>query len=122
VIDPIPVTIEYSGQKLQGFILKINPTGFLVELDKIPYRVGAILKVEFHVPETNEVVIEEVRAIKSYDKFFRTAPKAKLNEGESGPQPKKLAELHFLKIKESTRQAVMKLLMSLQVDSMKKSK
>jgi len=129
VNEPIAVTIDHNGVKIPGFIMKLNPTGLLVEIEKIPYRVGAILKIEFIIPETKDLIIEEVRAIKSYDRFFRSPPKAGKKEvsqseegGQSPPQAKKLAELHFVKAKESTRHAIMKLLMSLKVESLKKTR
>lgn len=126
MINPIPATLDFKGQKINGSILKMNPTGCLIEVDLIPFRVGMTLMIEFRIPDTNEVVIEEMRAIKSYDRFFRNPPKkSKTNtpeEGQEAPQPKKLSELHFLKIKETTRQAIMKHLMSLQLDSLKKTK
>lgn len=121
--DPIPVVLDFLGQKLQGFIMKINPTGFLVELDQLPFKAGALLKVEFSLPENAEISIEDVRVIKLYDRYFRNPPKPNAPKtGPDAPLPKKLAELHFTKAKETTRQAIMKMLMSFQVGEMKKSR
>jgi hypothetical protein len=124
---PLQITIEYGPEKIVGHIMKINTTGIMVEVDQIPYRVGAVVKATMIFPPHTVPVTEEVRAIKSYDRFFRNATlrkKAEASEraGAEPVQPKKLSEVHFLKLKEETRAQISRYLMDLQVESMKRSK
>ncbi len=102
--EPIAVTIDLGTEKLTGFIMKLNTTGVLVELDKIPFKIGSYMTVSFILGDA--AIIERVRSIKHYDRFFRRPPKKASNEPP--PTPKKLAELHFQKILENNRVAIVK--------------
>jgi hypothetical protein len=125
MIEPVPALIESGPDKIEGFVLKMNATGLMIECDRIPYRVGATVLVRFSLPGFAEPFVEEMRAIKSYDRFFRNPPKPGIKiKDPSGqePQPKKLSELHFVRLKETTRHAMTKYLLAQQVSLMKKSR
>jgi hypothetical protein len=118
--------LENGPEKLPGFIMKLNLTGLLFELDKINFRVGTYFQVTFTVND-GQVIQEKVRSIKHYDRFFRTPPKNKKKKVEDisveqEPQPKRLVEMHFVQIKEESRRAIMKYLMSLTITELKKNK
>lgn len=102
----IPCTIEYGTQKLNGYILQMNTTGMMVELNALPYRAGAIVNILIQFAP-DEIMSQQVRAIKSYDNFFRTKPDPRQIPA---PEPKRLSELHFLKIDEVSRQKIIKYL------------
>ena len=104
--EPIVALLEVGNEKLTGYIMKINTTGVLVELDKIPFKVGSYLTVSFVLE--GAAIVERVRSIKHYDRFFRRPLKSKPAPGETAPVPKKLAELHFQKILEASRVAIVK--------------
>lgn len=77
-----------------------------VELEKIPFAVGTYLNVHIQF-EPEVVLIEKARSIKHYDKFFRTPPSKKA-KGAAMPLPKKLCELHFTGLSESSKLLIAK--------------
>lgn len=105
--------------------MKLNLTGLLFELDKINFRVGSFLQVTFTLDD-GQVIQERVRSIKHYDRFFRTPPKknksAEDTASQQDAQPKRLVETHFVQIKEESRRAIMKYLMSVTMSELKKRK
>jgi hypothetical protein len=110
-MTPLSVLLDHELQKTTGFILKISPLGFLVELDKIVFKVGSFMNATFEL-ESGRPIVERVRSIKHYDNFYRQKPKKKLAEGEVPPAPKKLVEFHFEKPLEATKTQIVKFLMS----------
>lgn len=100
--------------------MKLNLTGLLFELDKINFRVGHIMTITFEAPGMPGPVAERVRSIKHYDRFFRTPPKKSLQPGETPPEPKRLIEAHFVHLREESRQAITRFLMSLTLEELKK--
>lgn len=120
-LDSISVQIEFGSAKVEGHILKINPTGMLVELEKIPFQVGNTVRVSF-VLEGIGQFNPEARPIKSYDNFKK---KVRV-ETEDGPvieeKVMKLSELHFVSPSENLRSGIMRYLMDLQVNLLKKTK
>lgn len=121
IFEPLPVTITYAGSlTIVGHILKINPTGLLVELDKIPFALGQELTVAFHLDGVNQSISAPAKPIKNYDNYRK---RIKV-ETDKGPvvetKSMKLSELHFVRSSEATRSAIMKYLMDLQVNLMKK--
>ncbi len=117
MIRPIPAVLENGAEKINGFVMKLTLTGVLFELDTISFRVGSILGIQIPLDESL-VLVDRVRSIKHYDRYFRTPPK----KGEPATKPKKLIEAHFINIKEENRQAILKFLMSLTVEELKKRK
>lgn len=109
----IPVTIEFGAAKIPGTILKLSTLGMMVEVDVIPFPVGAIMPATFTL-EGGVVLVEKMRSIKHYDRFFRNPPKKNPQPGEPVPAPKKLCELHFQLLTETGRVAITKYLLALQ--------
>lgn len=103
--------------------MKLNLTGFLFELDKINFRAGSFLVINFTL-EDGHVIQERVRSIKHYDRFFRTPPKKRKpgDPSEPEPQPKRLIEAHFVQLKEENRRALTKFLMTVTMNELKKRK
>lgn len=99
--------------------MKLNVIGLLFELEKINFRVGSVMQISFHLDGMEQPFVERVRSIKHYDRFFRTPP-SKLKKGEPPPQPKKLIEAHFVNLREDNRKALLKFLMSLSIEELKK--
>lgn len=119
-LEAIAITIEYGAHKIEGLVLKINPTGILVELEKIPYQVGNSVKVSFSLDGVNTYA-SDARPIKSYDNHTKKV-RIETNEGSKiETKPMKLSELHFISPSENMRAAIMRHLMDLQVNLMKKS-
>ena len=106
---PIPVVIENGPEKLSGFIMKLTLVGMIVELDKITFKAGSFVNAQFDLGDRFQL-IERMRSIKHYDKFFRKAPAKKLKAGQAPPVPKMLCELHFEKISSDTKIAINKFL------------
>ena len=104
--EPIVVLLDAGSEKLTGYIMKMNTTGVLVELDKIPFKVGSYLTVSFMLE--GAPIVERVRSIKHYDRFFRQPSRPKREPVATAPVPKKLAELHFQKLLEANRVAIVK--------------
>lgn len=99
----IPCAVEMTPQKLPGLILQMNLTGVMVEMDAIPFRVGAILNLIVDPSNPDLAFTAEVRSVKSYEAFYReplTVEQKKTNPG------KRLAELHFVKLSEPNRQKI----------------
>ena len=118
-LEPMPIQIEYGPNKVEGQILKINPTGVLVELSAIPYQMGSTVKVTFTLNGVGQFSAE-ARPIKSYDNFRR---KVKVETGDGTvvqDKVMKLSELHFIRPSEELRSGIMRHLMDLQVNLMKK--
>ena len=111
--NPIPIVIENGPEKYNGFIMKLTTHGLMVELDVIKFSVGQYLTVHFQF-EDGATVSEKVRSVKHYDRFFRTNPQKQIKEGEAQPTPKKLCELHFHLLSESSRIAINKFLLQYQ--------
>ncbi len=109
--EPIAVTLDTESQKLTGFIMQLNTVGILVELDRIPFKVGSFLTVSFTLDDV--LLTERVRSIKHYDGFFRRIPKKKPEPNEALPTPKKLVEMHFQRIQEKHRVAIVRYFMKL---------
>jgi hypothetical protein len=109
--EPIPISLDLGTEKVPGFIMKLNITGMLVEVEKIPFKVGSYLTATFELLD-DAPVIERMRSIKHYDRFFRKQLKKKPAEGEPAPLPKKLVELHFHMIKEGSKVAITKYLLA----------
>lgn len=102
----IPCVIEYGTHKLNGFILQMNSNGVMVELTSLPYRAGAVVTVHIQfAPE--DILVQEGRAIKSYDNFFRKPPDSKR---EPPSEAKRLSEIHFIKLNEVSRQRIVRYL------------
>lgn len=105
--------------------MKLGLTGFLFELEQVNFKIGAILQVTMTLPHDGEtVVIDKVRTIKHYDRFFRRPPK-KTPQGDliaPDEKPKKLIEAHFIKLKPENQMAIERYLMSLSVEQMKREK
>lgn len=120
-LEEIPVQIEFGGGQISGSIVKINPTGMLVMLEKVPFQVGNSIKATFTLEESTSYTVE-ARPIKIYDNYKKRVR----IETEDGPaieeQVFKLSELHFVNPSEELRSGVMKHLMDLQVNLLKKSK
>jgi hypothetical protein len=114
-LRPLPVTLDMDGQKIAGFVMKLNPTGAMIELESIPYRVGAILKMELQLRGRSTPIVESVRAIKSYDRFVRPS-----KNKEASSVPKKLSEVHFIRLAEIHRLAIVKFLVQEQVELSKR--
>jgi hypothetical protein len=112
--EPIPVTIDLGVEKLQGFIMKLTRSGVLVELDKIPFKVGSYVVISFSLDDKS-VVTEKVRSIKHYDRFFRTPKKKTVEPGDEKILPKKLCELHFQNLTEANRVIISKYIIQLNV-------
>jgi len=110
VQKPLPITIENGPEKLTGCIMKLTAMGLMVELDKITFKAGSYVTLNFFLNEKTNI-IERARSIKHYDKYFRKSPPKKLKEGEAPPVPKMLCELHFEKISEPARTAITKYLL-----------
>ena len=107
---PLPIQIENGPEKISGFIMKFTLLGLMVELDNITFKVGSYVTGIIPLSEKT-TIIERLRSIKHYDKFYRKAPPKKPKEGEPVPEPKMLCELHFDNLTESNRMSVMKFLM-----------
>lgn len=105
---PIPVTLENGPEKFAGFIMKLTTLGLLVELDKIPFKVGSYVTAVFELEE-GQLMTERVRSIKHYKDFYRARPKKSQNEPP--PAPKQLCELHFHMMLETNRVAITKYLL-----------
>lgn len=99
--------------------MKLNLTGMLFELEQVNFRVGAILQITFSVE--GSPFVERVRTIKHYDRYFRTPPK-KATADEPAQQPKRLVELHFVQLREDNRKVLLKQLMTMTLDEMKKQR
>lgn len=110
---PIPVTLEVGADKIPGFVMQITPVGIMVELEKIPCKVGAFLMASIQLGDT--LINEKVRAIKHYDKFYRSAPKKGMPI-ENAPSPKKLSELHFVMLTGQSRTAISKFFIKLKTE------
>ena len=119
--DAIPVQITYGGGQIAGSIAKINPTGMIIELDRIPFQVGLHVQVTFTLEGVGHYTAE-VRPIKAYDNYKK---KVRV-ETENGPAIEermlKLSEVHFVAPSEDLRAGIMKYLMTLQVSLLKKTK
>lgn len=108
------MTIENGPEKIQGYIMKMTITGMMIELDKINFKIGTFLQVNFELG--NQVYIEKVRSIKHYDGYVRPLAKKKNPKGTDAepppPVPKKLCEVHFVALLEPTRVAITKQLLT----------
>ena len=119
-VEELPVQIEFGGGTVSGIILKINPTGMLVELDRIPFSVGGSVKVLFTIKDQS--LSCEARPIKTYDNY-RKKVRVDSEEGTRVEERVlKLSELHFVRPSEEIRSAIMRHLMDLQVDALKKTR
>ena len=105
---PIPATIDHDGKMIPGFVMKLTPTGVMVEIEKIPFKVGSYVKIAFTLDE-NFSLLERVRSIKHYKQFYRKAFR-KPGPGEQAPPAKELCELHFQYLNEEKRNAIMRFL------------
>jgi len=109
----IPAVIENGAEKIPGTIMKMTSTGLMIEVEKITFIVGMHLTVQFQLGENGPVVIERVRSVRHYDKFYRNTP-LKAAAGGPKPLPKKLVELHFQKLSETSRMAMTKYILFIQ--------
>jgi len=91
--------------------MKLATTGLLIELDKITFKAGTYLTAQFEL-EAGMPIVQRVRSIKHYDKFYRQPPKKNLPEGEVVPPPKKLCELHFHNLAETNKILINKFLIA----------
>lgn len=104
--------------------MKLGLTGFLFELDQVNFKIGSVMQVTMTLPHDGTVLIDKVRTIKHYDRFFRRPPK-KNAQGElilPDDKPKKLIEAHFVRITAENRFAIERYLLSLSVQQMKREK
>ncbi len=104
--------------------MKLSLTGFLFELDQVNFRIGAVMQATMTLPLTEVVVIDQIRTIKHYDRFFRRPPKKNAQGVAVMPEekPKKLVEAHFIHLKPENRLAIERYLMALTVERMKHEK
>ena len=120
-LDSIPVQISFGGGEISGNIAKINPTGALVELERIPFQVGNSVKMTFTLEGIGNYTAE-ARPIKAYDNFKKRVRR----DTPDGPVVEelqlKLSELHFVNPSEELRSGIMRYLMDLQVSMLKKTK
>ncbi len=119
--EPISITLDSGTVKLPGYIMKVTLTGLLVELEKLNFKVGTYFTGVFEL-ETGYLITERMRSVKHYDKFFRTAPKKKLKQGEVAPVPKKLVEFHFHDVTEATKTQITKYQLRLKRDQESRGK
>lgn len=120
---PVPAALEIDSQTQNGDILKLTMQGFLMELDAVKFKVGSFGTVTFQILDENITVIERVRSIKHYDKFFRKTPSKnkETNNLSPEPSPRKLVEMHFAKLSEQNRRNIHKFLTKLTVESLKRA-
>lgn len=104
--------------------MKLGTTGFLFELDQVSFKIGSILQVQVTLPYTNFVLIEKVRTIKHYDRFYRRPPKKDKRGAPEGPEelPKKLIEAHYVNLKAENRIAIERYLLALSIEIMKRNR
>lgn len=99
----IPCVIEMGNLKYQGLILQMNFTGVMVEMETINFRPGQIINLSIAPDNEDLQIMESMRSIKNYEKFFRQKKDSKELQKAQG---KRLAELHFLKLNEINRQKI----------------
>lgn len=87
--------------------MKINALGLLVEVDRIPFKVGSYVTVTIQLDEKTAIT-ERARSIKHYDKFYRKPPKKLTPPEIATTQPKRLCELHFHMLSETGKAAIAK--------------
>jgi hypothetical protein len=116
VKKPLPIILSTEKEKFSGFVMQLTNTGLMVELEKIPFKVGVYLDATIQFNEKT-VLTERVRAIKNYSKFYRTPPSKKPKPGEVLAEPKMLAELHFQMLSESSKVVIAKFLIINQTGS-----
>jgi hypothetical protein len=106
---PLPIILENGPDKVSGFVMKLTLSGLMVEIEKIPFKVGTFHTAHFALNEKTNLT-ERVRSIKHYDKFYRRPPTKKPKEGQPPPVPKMLCELHFSDLSSDAKIAISKFL------------
>lgn len=104
--------------------MKLGFTGFLLELDQVTFKIGSVLQVTMTMPNNEFVLIDKVRSIKHYDRFFRQPPKKNAQGVAVNPEelPRKLIEAHFIQLKPENRIAIERYLIALSVQQMKRER
>ncbi len=87
---PFSASLTFSERKIQGEILKLVAHGFLMDCKGQVLKVGDIGQVQFEIPVNRDFVTTSVRVIKTYD-HVQVDPNV----------PKRIAELHFLKLSDT---------------------
>jgi len=85
---PIKIWISEAAPPLFGQILRITKLGFQMEIQSTFFNIGNQYKVEFTLPLHNKTIIENIKIIKTMDRFKDS--KATLKEY--------IIEMHFISL------------------------
>ena len=65
---PIPIQMMSGPTAIHGQIIKLVLKGFMVDTLGKVIKVGAVLQVSFELPVTHNVITQNVKVMKTYDR------------------------------------------------------
>lgn len=87
-----------------GYILRLTTAGFLIQFNSDFFKVGENHICQFEIPVLHKLVRENVKVIKTYDRFEIT---------ENGKVKNYLVEFHFLNLKIDSKSDIVKFVSSI---------
>ena len=104
---PIELLIGANPPKKRADIKKLTQVGFICDLKQIVVKVAEEYPIEFTIPATWETIKATAKVIKTYDQFVGKA------EGAPGSVAARLAEFHFVDLKEPFQEYIKKFLVNI---------
>ncbi len=93
-IIPYPIKVQIQNVEinstlpLQGQILRLTSVGFQMEFPQLHFSVGEVYKTELMIPHFQKKISENVRVVKTMDRYLDGKAKQKVY----------IVEMHFLKL------------------------
>ena len=93
---PVKVWLSETNPPLSGQILRVTKLGFQMEIQSTLFKIGEQYKVEFTLPLYNKTIAENIKIIKTMDRYKDS--KATLKEY--------IIEMHFLSLSKEHEKAI----------------